>query len=165
MTPQELEIYRRIQQDVNPAAPNFVKALSDLRSWAVQFPNTAWQNDRQYYFIHVYNGMGRPDSVLNEAEFLVSAGVASRFQDPQQVLQILVAASASLQKLPAPTPLQFAIGQKAARQLLDFLPGYFAPRSKPADVTDAAWSAARTQLESVARQALDKRPPSRIKAN
>jgi hypothetical protein len=158
MAAGELEIYRRVLQDVDPAAPNFVKALADLNAWTRTFPTSASQNDRLYYYIHVYNGMGRAGEVLDTAAPLVAAGVGNGYRDQQQALQILVAASASLQSVPKPTARQWATGQSAARQLLDFLPVYFSPGSKPANVGDAAWSQARAQLETVARQALARKP-------
>jgi hypothetical protein len=158
MASAELENYRQVLQDVNPAAPNFAKALADLNAWTRNFPVSASQNDRQYYYIHVYNAMGRADQVLDTAAPLVSAGVAASYRDTGQVLQILVAAASSLDSLAKPTAQQFVTGQSAARQLLDFLPGYFSPRSKPANVSDAAWSQARAQLETVARQALARKP-------
>jgi hypothetical protein len=155
--PGEVEFYRQVLQDVNPTTPNYAKALADLDTWTRQFPNSSFANDRLYYYIHTYNSAGRADKVLDTAAPLVSAGVGNSFRDQQQVLQILVAASASVEKLAKLTRQQLATGQQAAQELLNFLPGYFSPRSKPANVTDAAWSFARTQLETVAKQALAKR--------
>jgi hypothetical protein len=156
--PVEVEIYRQVLQDVDPAAPNYAKALADLNTWTRQFPSSAFENDRLYYYIHTYNGAGRADKVLDTAVPLVSAGVGNSFRDQQQVLQVLVAASASVRKLPKPTAQQAATGRRAAQELLSFLPDYFSPRHKPAEVSDAAWSMARTQLETVAKEALARRP-------
>lgn len=156
--PAEVEFYRQVLQDVNPATPNYAKALTDLDTWSHQFPYSSFANDRLYYYIHTYNGTGRADKVLDMAAPLVSAGVGNSFRDRQQVLQILVAASASVGKLAKPTAPQLATAKGAAQELLSFLPDYFSPRRKPADVSDAAWSFARTQLETVAKQALAKRP-------
>ena len=158
LAPGEGDLYRQVLQEVDPANPNYAKALTDLDTWTRQFPHSAFANDRLYYYIHVYNGTGHPDKVLDAAAPLVSAGVGNTFRDQQQVLQILVAASAGVEKLAKPTALQLATGKRAAQELLNFLPDYFSPRSKPANVTDAAWSFARTQLETVAKQALAKRP-------
>jgi hypothetical protein len=150
----EQDLYPQVLQDIDPKAPNFTKALSDLNAWSKKFPNSSSLNDRLYYYIHVYNGLARADQVLDTAAPLVEAGVRASYRDQQQVLQILVAASASVAKVPRPTPQQLATGQKAARELLEFLPDYFAPRRKPSGVSDSAWSIAKGQLEDVARQAL-----------
>jgi len=161
MAPAEQDLHHRVLQDIDPAAPNFVKALSDLNTWARAFPNSPSQNDRLYYYIHVYNATSQPDKVLDTAAPVVEAGVGDTYRDQQQVLQILVAASASVPKLPHPTARQLATGQKAARELLQFLPDYFAPRRKPPGVSDAAWSLAHSQLEAVAGGALAPLPASR----
>jgi hypothetical protein len=160
----ERDLYRQVLQDIDPAAPDFTRALRDLDAWSHQFPNSSSSNDRLYYYVHVYNQMSRPDQVLNTAAPLVATGVRAGYRDQQQVLQILVAASASLAKVPRPTAQQLATGQSAARELLEFLPEYFSPRRKPSGVSDSAWSIAKGQLEDVARQALAHRPVSRAAA-
>jgi hypothetical protein len=160
----ERDFYRQVLQDIDPAAPNFTKALSDLNAWSRKFPNSSSLSDRLYYYIHVYNGMARAEQVLDTAAPLVEAGVRASYRDQQQVLQILVAASASVAKVARPTRQQLDTGQKAARELLDFLPDYFAPRRKPPDVSSSAWSIAKGQLEDVARQALARHTVTRTAA-
>jgi hypothetical protein len=161
----EQELHRLVLQDIDPKQPNFTKAISDLDAWSHKFPNSSFSNDRLYYYIHVYNGMSRPEQVLDTAAPVVEAGVRATYRDQQQVLQILVAASASVPKLRKPTAGQLATGQNAARELLEFLPEYFAPRRKPANVSDSAWSIARGQLEESARQALAYHPATRVASN
>jgi len=75
-----------------------------------------------------------------------------------------VAASASFPKLRSPTAQQVATGQKAAHDLLQFLPEYFAASRKPSNVGEPAWATARGQLEDVARQALAYHPAPRVAA-
>jgi hypothetical protein len=163
--PAEQEFHRQVLQDIDPAAPNFPKALEDLNAWTAKYPTSASANDRLYYYIHVYNGMARADQVLETAAPVVQAGVRQSYSDPQQVLQILVAAATSLTKVRTPNARQIATGQKAAHELLDFLPDYFAPRRKPANISAPAWQIARTQLEDVARLALAKKAVGRTAAN
>jgi hypothetical protein len=112
----------------------------------------------------VYNGLSRADKVLDTAAPLVEAGVRASYRDQQQVLQILVAASASLAKVPKLTPQQLATGHKAARELLEFLPDYFAAGRKPSNVSSSAWSIAKGQLEDVAQQALAHHPATHTAA-
>jgi hypothetical protein len=160
----EQDYYRQVLQDIDPKEPNFSKALSDLNTWSHRFPNSSFFNDRSYFFVHVYNRMDRPEQVLDAAAPLVQAGVRANYPDPQQVLQILVAASASFPKLRSPTAQQVATGQKAAHDLLQFLPEYFAASRRPSNVGESAWSIARGQLEDVARQALAYHPAPRVAA-
>ena len=160
----EQDLHRQVLQDIDPAAPNFTKALSDLNAWSKRFPNSSFVNDRLYYYIHVYNSLSRAGQVLDTAAPVVEAGVRASYRDQQQVLQILVAVSASLPKVARATPEQLATGQKAARELLEFLPGYFAPGRKPSDISISAWSIAKGQLEDIARQALAHRSATRTAA-
>jgi len=138
--------------------------LSDLNTWSHRFPVSSFSNDRSYFLVHVYNRLDRPEQVLEAAAPLVQAGVRASYPDQQQVLQILVAASASFPKLRSPTAQQVANGQKAAHDLLQFLPEYFAASRKPSNVGEAAWATARGQLEDVARQALAYHPAPRVAA-
>ena len=165
--PADFEFFRQVREDVAQPAPNFVKALADLDAWTSSVPDTGYKNDRAYYYVHVYNGMGRAGKVLDAAAPLVTATVAISFADPQQALQVLVDASSSLPKVVNPTSFQITTGLKASRQLLDFLPSYFTSSHKPADVTDAAWTAARIQLEMAAKRVLAKYPAASeaVKAN
>jgi hypothetical protein len=160
----EQDLYRLVLQEIDPKQPNLAKALSDLNVWSRRFPASSFASDRSYFLIHVYNRMDRPEQVLDTAAPLVEAGVRRNYGDPQQVLQILVAASAGVSKLHSPTAQQLAAGHKAARELLDFLPEYFARGRKPADVSEAAWSAARSQVEDIAREALAHHPAARVAA-
>jgi len=160
----EPDYYRQVLQDIDPKEPNFTKALSDLNTWSHRFPTSSFSNDRSYFLVHVYNRMDRPEQVLDAAAPLVQAGVRANYPDPQQVLQILVAASASFPKLRSPTAQQAATGQKAAHDLLQFLPEYFAASRRPSNVGESAWATARRQLEDVARQALAYHPAPRVAA-
>ena len=160
----EQDYYHQVLQDIDPQQPNFSKALSDLNIWSHRFPTSSFSHDRSYFLIHVYNRTDRPEQVLDTAAPLVEVGVRSNYGDPQQVLQILVAASAGISKLHSPTAQQLATGHKAARELLEFLPQYFTKGRKPADVSEASWSSARSQLEDIARQALAHNPATRVAA-
>jgi hypothetical protein len=152
--PPEREYYHRVMLDIDPAIPDFTKALADLAEWSKAYPESSSLNDRRYYYIHVYNGLGRSADVLETAAAVVGAGVRKSYPDQQQVLQVLVAATTSLTKLKVPTHGQLTTGQKAAKELLSFLPDYFVPSRKPSNVNEAAWTLARSQLEGMATVAL-----------
>jgi len=164
-TASEPDLYQLVLQDIDPKKADLTKALSDLSVWSRKYPASSYSNERSYLLIHVYNRTDRPEQVLDTAAPLVDAGVRKNYRDPQQALQILVAASSGISKLRNPTARQLATGHKAARELLDFLPEYFARNRKPSNVSEAAWSIAREQLEEVGRQALAHHPPTRVAAN
>jgi hypothetical protein len=161
----EQNFYRQVLQDVDPKSPNYNQALEDLNAWAHNYPYSASQNDRRYFLVHAYSSLGRTDRVLESAAPLIEAGVQASFSDEQQILQVLVDTCSSLLKISAPTAKQTAIGEKAAKQLLDFLPVYFTLRLKPANVSDLAWRTARDQLSAVARQALVRLANVKVAAN
>src|SRR5262249_39822814 len=125
MTPEEAALLRVVQQDVDAPAPNYPKALADLNVWSRQFPNTPWLNDRLFYYVHTYDDRGKPAQELDSAEHMVMAGLRESYRDPQETLQVLMAATSNVQKIASPTAVQFTIGRSAAQQLLDFLPIYF----------------------------------------
>jgi hypothetical protein len=147
--PGELDVYNQVIRENDPQA-----ALRALNNWSARFPRSDYTDERQYLYIHVYNRLSQPEKVLEIAAPLVSTGVRTRFEDPGKVLQILFDSATSLQKLPHATAPQTATGQQAARQLLEFLPEYFAPKNKPVTVSDAAWQIAHTQLETSAKRVL-----------
>ena len=84
----------------------------------------------------------------------MSKGLKTLFKNDQQILTILFTICVNLSAIPAPTPQQFAIGEKAAKQLQDFIPTFFTPTNKPAQASDADWNQARTTMEKVARDTL-----------
>ena len=73
---------------------------------------------------------------------------------PQQMLTVLYLMSVNALKLPTATPDQLAAGEKAAKQLQEFVPTFFTAANKPAGATDAAWNEGRTTMEKVAKDTL-----------
>src|ERR1017187_6685693 len=154
MTPDEQNIHQQVLADFNVFIPNLGKSIQDLDAWARDYPNSDLVNERQYYYVQAYNGLGRPDKVLEAATRPVTAGARAAYRNPEQILQLLLLTTASLQRLSEPSPQQLATGQTAARQLLDYLPEYFAPQHKPESVNDGSWQMARRQLEGLGKLAL-----------
>jgi hypothetical protein len=154
MTPAEQNLHQQVLADFNVLVPNLAKSVQDLDAWARDYPNSDLANERQYYYIQAYNGLGRPDKVLEAATRPVTAGARATYHNPEQILQLLLVTTASLQRLSEPSPQQLVTGQTAARQLLDYLPEYFAPQHKPESVNDSSWQMARTQIEGLGKLAL-----------
>ncbi|MGA3015482.1 MAG: FecR family protein [Bryobacteraceae bacterium] len=154
MAPGERDVYQQVLADFNALVPNLAKSVQDLDAWARDYPNSDLANERQYYYVQAYNGLGRPDKVLEAATRPVTAGARATYRNPEQILQLLLVTTASLQRLSEPSPQQLATGQTAARQLLDYLPEYFAPQHKPESVNDSSWQMARTQIEGLGKLAL-----------
>jgi hypothetical protein len=154
MAPDERSNYQQVLADFNVLVPNLAKSIQDLDGWARDYPNSELANQRQYYYVQAYNGLGRPDKVLEAATGPVAAGVRATYGNAEQILQLLLVTTTNLQRLSQPSPQQLATGQTAARQLLDYLPEYFAPQHKPESVNEGSWQMVRRQLEELAKLAL-----------
>jgi len=153
----EYDIYNQTLKDLgNPPA-----LLKDLDTWAQKYPESDWKDDRLYYYITAYNGTGQPAKVLEVGSALMARDLKKVYSDPkagpQQMLTVLYLMSVNIQngqKLPTPSPEQMAAGEKAARQLAEFVPNFFTAANKPAGATDAAWNEGRTTMEKVAKDTL-----------
>ena len=150
----EYDIYNQTLKDqANPAA-----LLKDLDTWAQKYPDSDWKDDRLYYYIAAYNGTNQPAKVLEVGSGLMARDLKSVYTDPkagpQQMLTVLYQMAVSILKLPTATAEQMAAGEKAARDLLDFVPIFFTAANKPAGATDAAWTEGRTTMEKVAKDTL-----------
>jgi hypothetical protein len=53
-----------------------------------------------------------------------------------------------------PSARQVNLGKAAAQSLQNYLPVFFAPANRPAEVTEALWSGARREMEAAAKHAL-----------
>jgi hypothetical protein len=146
----EYDLYNEVIKDgTNPA-----KQLQDLDSWTQKYPETDFKDDRAFFYISAYNGTNQPAKVVDTAAQLLAKDLNAAFKAPQQVIAVLYLTALNVQKTPNPNGDQLATGQKAARQLLDFTPTYFTAANKPAATTDAQWTEARNQLDTVAKGAL-----------
>jgi len=150
----EYDIYNQTLKDqANPAA-----LLKDLDTWAQKYPESDYKDDRWYYYIAAYNGTNQPAKVLEVGSQLMARDLKKVYSDPkagpQQVLTVLYMVSVNVLKLPTPSAEQMAGGEKAARQLQEFVPNFFTAANKPAAATDAAWTEGRTTMEKVARDTL-----------
>jgi len=150
----EYDIYNQTLKDL----ANFAALLKDLDTWAQKYPDSDWKDDRQYYYITAYNGTNQPAKVLEVGSQLMARDLKKVYPDPKagpgQVLSVLYMMSVNIQKLPTATPEQMASGDKAARQLQEFVPTFFTAANKPAGATDAAWTEGRTTMEKVAKDTL-----------
>jgi len=150
----EYDIYNQTLKDAaNPAAQ-----IKDLDTWTQKYPESDYKDDRLYYYIQAYNGTNQPAKVLEVGSQLIARDLKKVYTDPkagsQWVLGVLYMTSVNVQKLPTATPEQMAVGEKAARQLQEFVPNFFTAANKPAAATDAAWTEARSQMEKVAKDTL-----------
>ncbi len=146
----EYDIYNQVLKDADP-----VKQIQDLDTWTQKYPDSDYKNDdRPYLYIQAYNKAKQPAKVLELGDQLMSKDLKTVFKNDQQILTILFTICVNLAAIPAPTPPQFATGDKAAHALQQFIPTFFTAANKPAGATDAAWNEGRTTMEKVARDTL-----------
>jgi hypothetical protein len=67
---------------------------------------------------------------------------------------VLFQVSWNVASLPNPTAEQLALGEKAGKELLAFIPTYFVAANKPASMDEKAWTDARADIEKRAKLAL-----------
>jgi hypothetical protein len=151
----EFEIYNQAIKD----ATNPTKEIQDLDTWSQKYPESDFKDDRAYMYMQAYSTMQPPQplKVIEYGQQLMSKDLKTEFPGPEggrNILTVLFQVAWNVAALPNPTPEQLALGEKAAKQLLEFAPTYFVPANKPATTSDAEWTAARADIEKRAKLAL-----------
>ena len=148
----EYDIYNNVLKDAG--AQTWAKLLQDLDTWAQKYPDSDYKDDRLYYYVQAYSGANQPGKGLDAAGQLMAKDLKTVFKDPAQVLRLLYMTCVNIQKDPSPTAEQTAIGEKAAHELVDFVPTYFVAANKPAGTSDADWTKAGKDVDNMATETL-----------
>lgn len=154
----EYDIFNNVLKDQNSNNPQ--KALQDLDTWTQKYPESDWKDQRLYMYMQEYAKLTPPNAakVLEYGAQVMNKGLKNVFDDPKesprQILNCLFLIAVNAAALPDLTPDQVELGKKAAQQLKDEAKAYFVPQNKPATTADAAWTQARTQLDSAADHTL-----------
>jgi hypothetical protein len=149
---QEYDLFNDVIKDIN--SQNFAKAITDLDTWKTKYPDSDYKDDRYYYYIQAYSGAKQPAKVLDAAQQLMQKDLTTVFKDPRLILGAYYQTSIAITGIKEPTPDQIATAEKAAKALLAYAPTYFVAANKPAGTDDAAWTKARTDLESGPKAAM-----------
>jgi len=152
---QEYDLFNNVIKDIQ--SQSFAKAITDLDTWKTKYPESDYKDDRLYYYIQAYSGAKQPAKVLDVAQQLMQKDLTTVFdpkKDARMILGAYYQTSIAITGIKDPTPDQVATAQKAAKALLDFAPTYFTAANKPANMDDAAWAKARTDLEAGPKGAL-----------
>jgi hypothetical protein len=150
----EFEIYNQAIKDAgNPA-----KEIQDLDTWSQKYPESDFKDDRMYFYMQAYSTMTppQPQKVIEYGQQLMAKDLNVIFPGAaggRNILTVLFQVAWNVAALPTPSTDQLALGDKAAHQLLDFIPKYFVPENK-GTATDAQWNAARADIEKRANIAL-----------
>ena len=166
----EYDIYNTVLKDAG--AQTWPKLLADLDTWAQKYPDSDYKDDRLYYYVQGYTGANQPAKELDVAGRLLAKDLKTVFPDPKQVLTVLYMTCVNAQKAPASTVDQVvtveggavggvptvtistssltAVGEKAAKEMLEFVPTYFVAANKPAATSDADWTKTGKDLTTLA---------------
>jgi hypothetical protein len=146
----EGEIYNLIlSEEDNPG-----KQLVDLDSWTHRYRDSDFDDDRTVIYMHAYSKTGHPDKVVELGSRLLSRGLANLFTEPAQILSVLYLTTVSADQLPHPNRDQRQAFHAASQELLTYVPIFFAPERKPANLSEADWKTARFYMENTARKVL-----------
>jgi len=149
----EFDAYNAVTIDITKK--DWAKTVTDLDAWKQKYPDSWYKDTRTRLYIQPYFEQKKFDKVLEVAGELMQQDLDTTFKDPKSgpgdVIGVLFMTSQSIQALmqasPGPTPQQLAIGEKAARKLVDY-------NRKPEGIADADWNTAKAQLQGVAKAAL-----------
>jgi tetratricopeptide (TPR) repeat protein len=137
----EYDLYNAIAKEQDPS-----KRLPLLNSWKEKYPTSDFAQLRQGLFLQTYAALRQPEKVI-------TAGNEALQANPNDFTALYLMAL-NVQLLPKPSADDLAAGEKAANGILANLDNFFAPAKKPATTTDAAWTQARAQAETLAHTTL-----------
>ena len=151
---EEAAIYSEVIKDVRSNSP--IKALQDLDTWSRRFPNSDLWNDRLYLYMQSSSRLKPPlpAKVVEYGAELMSGDLKTTLSDPESILVVLYLMTVNIGNIPNASKDLLVLGNRAARELLAYVPEFFTPARKPAGTSDADWAKTRTDMEAVARQAL-----------
>jgi hypothetical protein len=146
---QEFDVYNAVTVDIGNK--NSAKAITDLDIWKQKYPDSWYKDIRTTFYIQAYAELKQFNKAVDTAGELLTGDIDSLFKDPKQgpsdVVKVLFTTATAIQQVPNPTPEELAIGEKAARKLLDY-------NRKPEGLPDADWATVKTQLQGAAKASL-----------
>ncbi len=146
----EFDIYTQtVKDNGNPA-----RQVQDLDAWTRDYPDSDFADERSLFYLNAYNSLNQQAKAVDAGARLMGKDLNAAFSDPRQVLSVLYLTALNAQKIAGPNAEQIAAGQKAARQLLQFAPGYFTADKKPAATGEGDWTKAKNDVMAVGRAGL-----------
>ena len=151
----EFEIYNQVIKNAN----NPAQQLKDLDTWSQKYPDSDFKDDRAYFYMQAYSRTQPPQplKVIEYGKQLIDKGLKNVFPDAAtqgHILSVLFQVTWNVAALPNPTPEQLALGEKAGTELQAFIPTYFVPANKPANMDDKGWADAKADIEKRTKLAM-----------
>jgi hypothetical protein len=152
--PTEYPLYRKVLAD--SADPK--QQLLDLETWKRQFPATEHEAYRIALYLDAFSRLTPPQfgKVIEFAAPLLERDPHSWFDDNDtgRAVAVLYKITVIAQRLPTVSPSQLRICQRAARELLKYLPEFFGGTARPPGVSEQVWANAAAEMASAAKQTL-----------
>lgn len=133
----EYDLYDAITKDQNPQS-----RLEKLNQWKEKYPSTDFIDLRQQAFLTTYAALGKVQEALNTAKEILA-------RDPKDFTGLYYTALLTPQLVAVnikPSDDQLSAAESAARAIL--------AGAKPANVSDADWQKAKTDVEAIAHKTL-----------
>jgi len=127
-------------------ATDLHKKLDLLNQWTTKYPNTDFKTERATLYLTTYAGLGQGKDAVAAAKKLLA--------DNPKDFTGLYYMTLLAQQTGDTSPGALDDAEKAANGLLAALDEKFAAANKPANVSDADWAKARSDIELIARQTL-----------
>ena len=148
LKPGESEVYREVANDLGAA--NFPKAMADLETWRMKYPDSDFKDERSALFVQTYAGTNQPAKVLDTAAELLSRDLNTVFTGEASqatIIRVLYNTVWAITQIANPSPVELATGDKAAHQLMDY------DQPLP-NVSAEKWAEVRTDMRDKAKSAL-----------
>jgi hypothetical protein len=136
----EYDLVQAEQKETTPAGK-----LAKLDEWKQKYPTSDYADARLGEYLQVYQALNRPKDVIATAGEILKA-------DPNSYGALSAILGAVYQLGNAPAAGDLDAGEKAASHVVSDANAVFDPSKKPANVTDAQWATAKTQLQAFAQK-------------
>lgn len=138
---KEYDLVLTIRSETTPQ-----KRLDLLDKWNKDYPKTALREARFELYLETYQAMGDPARMFGVSRQILADHPGSPVG--------LYWCTVLLPELPSASPESLDAGEKAARDLISGLGGYFNADRKPAKLADADWQKQAITTEALAHRAL-----------
>src|SRR5258708_5623352 len=137
----EYDLYNAIVKEQDAS-----KRLALLNSWKEKYPTSEYGDARLQIYVTTYAALNQPDKVIATGNEVLQS-------DPKN-LTVLYMMALNVLGITKPTPDDLASGEKAANGLISNIDTFFDASKKPATTSDADWTKAKTQTETLAHTSL-----------
>lgn len=137
----EYDLYSSILKETDPN-----KRLALIKSWEEKYPNTEFKDNRNQLYIDTYQKLNNAPMIISTAKQMLAAN-----PNDFTALYWITFLTPSLNKNDADT---LDTAEKAANGLVNNLDTKFGADKKPAQMSDADWKKARTDMEALSHKTL-----------